>query len=60
MILWTPALMLLGIVYAIVNGAPVGAMLKQPIILYILVDTLAFSALAAYGLATIFGKSLEA
>jgi len=59
LILWVFGGLLAGIVAGIVDGNA-AAILKQPGTLYILIDTLAFSALAAYGLATLFGKSLEA
>jgi hypothetical protein len=60
LILWTAGLILVGLVVAITSGADIGGIVKQPGVLYALVCTLGFSALAAYGLATIFGKSLEA
>jgi hypothetical protein len=59
-ILWTTSFALFALIASIVGGAPIGELFKQPIIFYMLLDTLAFSALSAYGLATIFGKSLEA
>jgi hypothetical protein len=61
LILWMFGLLLLGmVILPIIGGADIGTMLKQPGLFYVIIDTLAFSALAAYGLATIFGKSLEA
>jgi hypothetical protein len=61
LILWPFGLILFGgIIDPIIRGMDIGALLKTPFILYSVIDTLAFSALAAYGLATIFGKSLEA
>jgi hypothetical protein len=59
-IFWPFVLMVAGIISAISNGAAVGDLFKQPPMILGIIDTLAFFMLSAYGLATVFGKSLEA
>jgi hypothetical protein len=48
------------IVQPLIDSEPIGNIVKQPGRLYMAVDVLAYAALSAFGLATIFGKSLEA
>jgi hypothetical protein len=57
---WMFGLLLFGLIKGIVDGAPVGALFKQPQLLLRMIDALAVFMLSGYGLATVFGKSLEA
>jgi hypothetical protein len=57
---WLFGLSLIAIVVMIIGGGPIGALFKAPASIAFIVDFLAWPALAAYGLATTFGKSLEA
>jgi hypothetical protein len=52
--------LLAGLIAPIIGGAPIGGLLKSPAALAMLLAFLAWPVLAAYGLATTFGKSLEA
>jgi hypothetical protein len=59
-IFWPFVLAIAGIISMISGGGSVGDLFKHPPILLGLIDALGFFMLADYGLATVFGKSLEA
>jgi hypothetical protein len=61
LIAWMFGLILISaLIVPVIGGGEIGGVFKSPTMLAIMLDMLAFPALAAYGLATLFGKSLEA
>jgi hypothetical protein len=57
---WMAGLLLFIIVLGLAHGGAIGELFKAPKMLLGLVNALAIFVLSGYGLATIFGKSLEA